>query len=404
MFAYLYIIIIIAIILSDVYLCHRIVHVRQRKGIAARIRMVAVLLPSVVMIAYSIWLLAQTSFAPRDVSVLNVYLFLLAMIVIPKIVYVLCSFLGHLTSRLVRRFVKRKTKHPAQNYGNIVGLCLVAIIWFIAVEGTTVGFRSVKVRHVVFSSPTLPASFDGYKILHFSDAHVGTYGIARQDILREFIDSINAQDVDAIMFTGDLQNREPMEIYPHIELLASLKSRDGVFSVLGNHDYSNYIDADASTKKANERETMRLERQMGWELLVNEHATIYRDSDSIVVAGMENDGDGKRFPRLGDIESTMKGVSQEAWVVMLQHDPSCWRRTILPESDAQLTLSGHTHAMQFAFFGWSPASLVYDEWGGMFYDGNRALNVSTGMGGFIPFRFGVPGEIVVIELRREKTN
>ena len=86
---------------------------------------------------------------------------------------------------------------------------------------------------------------------------------------------------------------------------------------------------------------------------------------------------------------------------MLQHDPTSWRRKILPQSGAQLTLSGHTHAMQFCLFGWSPSSLIYSEWGGMFYEGNRAINVSTGLGGFIPFRFGVPGEIVVITLKRE---
>ena len=175
-----------------------------------------------------------------------------------------------------------------------------------------------------------------------------------------------------------------------------------MFSVLGNHDYANYIKADAATKVANERETVRLERQMGWKLLINEHLTIHRGADSIVVAGMANDGDGVRFPRLGDIERSLNGVSEKAWLLMLQHDPSCWRRTILPKSNAKLTLCGHTHAMQFALFGWSPASWVYDEWGGMFYEGDRAINVSTGMGGFIPFRFGVPGEIVVVELKKMK--
>lgn len=401
MLVQIYIPIILVILLSDAYLCNRIMRRKRSKGKMPWIRLSAVVVPSVVMIVYTLWLLAQRSFAPSNVGVLNVYLFLLAMIVIPKFVYVLCSAIGHMVSRTVRKLNSKAMAHPAQNYGNLVGLLLVAIIWYVALNGTTVGFSSVSVRRVVFESPDLPASFDGYRIVHFSDAHVGTYGTGKQHILKEFIDSINAQDADAIMFTGDLQNREPQEIYPHLDLLSSLKAKDGVFSVLGNHDYANYIKADASTKVANERETVRLERQMGWNLLINEHETIRRGKDSIVVAGMANDGDGVRFPRLGDIDRSLNGVTGKAWLLMLQHDPSCWRRTILPKSNAKLTLCGHTHAMQFALFGWSPASLVYDEWGGMFYEGERALNVSTGMGGFIPFRFGVPGEIVVIELRKQ---
>ena len=181
-----------------------------------------------------------------------------------------------------------------------------------------------------------------------------------------------------------------------------IKAKDGVYSVLGNHDYANYIHASPSTKVANERETVRLIRQMGWHLLVNDHVAVRRSSDSIVVAGMANDGDSIHFPRLGDIQKTLNGVNPEAFVTMLEHDPSSWRRKILPESHAQLTLSGHTHAMQFALFGWSPASLIYDEWGGMFFEGDRAINVSTGLGGFIPFRFGMPSEIVVITLRKKR--
>lgn len=386
-------------ILSDAYLCRRIVRRKYKKASTSKIRLAVVLTPSVVMLVYTLWLLAQRSFAPSNVSILNVYLLLLALIVVPKFVYALCTFLGHVVSRIVRKVSKKASAHKAHNYGKPLGLVFVFAIWYIVIYGSTLGFSSIKVRHVVFSSKTLPPAFDGYKMVHFSDAHLGTYGTDRQDILREFIDTINSQNADAIFFTGDLQNREPQELYPHIDLLASLKAKDGVFSVLGNHDYANYIIADASTKKANEREIVRIERQVGWNLLVNEHTVIRRQNDSIVVAGMANDGDGKRFPRLGDIERTMMGVRPEAWVLMLQHDPSSWRRTILPDTNAQLTLSGHTHAMQFALFGWTPASLVYDEWGGLFFEGDRAINVSTGMGGFIPFRFGVPGEIVVIELR-----
>jgi len=133
--------------------------------------------------------------------------------------------------------------------------------------------------------------------------------------------------------------------------------------------------------------------------LLNERTIIRRDSDSIVIAGMENWGKVKRMPRKGDVKKTLAGIRDNAFVVMLQHDPTCWREKILPECKAQLTLSGHTHGGQFEVFGWSPAALSYDEWGGWTYEGNRGIFVSTGLGALIPFRLGLPGEIAVITLR-----
>ena len=215
------------------------------------------------------------------------------------------------------------------------------------------------------------------------------------------VDDINALKPDAIVFTGDLQNVEPKEIYPFKLLLGSLKAKDGVFSVLGNHDYAYYArHASEAQQAANEQEIVDLERAMGWNVLMNAHHVVRRGSDSIVIAGMENQG-RPPFPEKGNIRQTMSGVGQQAFTVMLQHDPSAWRTVILPQSNAQLTLSGHTHAMQFSVFGLSPAALLYKEWGGMYHEGNRAINVSVGMGGFIPFRIGATNEIVVITLHRE---
>ena len=139
--------------------------------------------------------------------------------------------------------------------------------------------------------------------------------------------------------------------------------------------------------------------EMGWHLLCNSWQKIRRDSAFIVIAGMENDGEG-RFPKLGKHNMALQGLSRNDFIVMLEHDPTAWRRRLLPHTHVQLTLSGHTHGGQFSIFGWSPPSLRYPESGGMYYAGNRALNVSTGIGGVIPFRLGVPGEIVVITLKK----
>ena len=171
--------------------------------------------------------------------------------------------------------------------------------------------------------------------------------------------------------------------------------------LLGNHDYSIYIDADETTKKKNDLKTQQLERKMNWTLLMNENRIIRRDSDSIVIAGMENWGVQKRMPRNGDVRKTMKGISPKSFTVMLQHDPNAWREKILPQCNAQLTLSGHTHGGQFSLFGWNPANFTYSECFGTYHEGDRAIYVSSGLGGLIPFRLGQPGEIVVITLRKK---
>ena len=297
----------------------------------------------------------------------------------------------------MRNLLRRKA-----NYGNLVGIVIVLLNWYVLFYGSFVGFDQITVREVTYESAELPEAFDGYRIVQFSDAHVGTYIGGREHLLQAVVDTINAQNPDVVVFAGDLQNREPQEILPFIEVLGDIKAKDGVFSVIGNHDYADYIEATPTQKIQNEKETRDMEIKMGWQLLVNEHKVVRRGADSIVIAGLDNDGDGKKFPQRGDVRKALEGVTDSAFVVMAEHDPTCWRRKILPESRAQLTLSGHTHAMQFMIGNWSPASFVYKEWGGLFSEGDRALSVSTGIGGFIPFRFGVPGEIVVVTLRRLK--
>ena len=347
-------------------------------------------LPCVGMVAYSIIMASVKGFAPANASVTNWYLLLLGLLVVPMFVFMLSSLIGLGICKLIR---------SKNNWGNLVGLFLIIAIWYIVIYGSTLGFSTVAVRHVEYSSPQLPKAFDGYRIVHISDFHIGTYDDSRKHILQKAVDSINAQKADMVVFTGDLQNREPHELYPYASLLSSIKAKDGVYSVMGNHDYADYIKADDIKRAANLRETQRMERSFGWHLLLNDHATITRDSSHIIIAGMENDGNGKHFPQKGDIKKTLNGVSDHDFIIMLEHDPTSWRRKILPQSSAQLTLSGHTHATQFKLFGWSLASMIYTEWGGMYYNNERAINVSTGLGAFLPFRFGVPGEVVVITLK-----
>ena len=250
-------------------------------------------------------------------------------------------------------------------------------------------------------SPDLPEAFDGYRIVQFTDAHVGSFTGSHVHLLERAVDTIMAQQADAIVFTGDLQNVQPSELYPVRELLSRLSARDGVFSVLGNHDYSMYFNGPEAVKIANEREMITRQRQFGWDLLLNEHRVIRREADSIVIAGTENDGKPP-FPSRADLPKALKGVSKSAFIVMLQHDPSAWERNILPHSHAQLTLSGHTHGGQISLFGLRPTRFSYKQDKGLYTQGQRSLFVSSGLGGVVSFRFGVPPEVVVITLRRGK--
>ena len=389
MIARIFIPIILAIVLPDLYF-----DLHYLRSSSWRIWWKRLLwwLPSIGLLGYTVALASIRNFAPADLTWLNIYLFLFLVgsIVTPKAIFAFCSGLGLLYCRLT---------HTRNNWGNLVAppLCLFSL--YILIYGSTLGFRKLEVRHIDIYSRELPKAFDGYRIAQFTDAHVGTLTGNRYKMLTRVIDSLNAQNADAIVFTGDLQNMQPSELYPVQDLLKSLHAKDGVFSVLGNHDYSQYIKADPAVKAANEREVISRERQFGWTVLLNEHHTIRRGKDSLVIAGEENDG-LPPFPDRGDINKTLEGISPSAYVVMLQHDPSAWRRSILPKSQVQLTLSGHTHGGQIQLFGLRPTMLTSKEDYGLYLDGNRALYVSAGISGLIPFRFGIPGEIAVITLHK----
>ena len=356
-------------------------------------------LPTIGLVAYTIYLMYEKNFIPDNPNIIYIYLFLIGLIAVPKMVYMLFSLLGLSFSHL---FHRKKSAHPHKNYGNLIGFICVPILWFILIYGSFVGFSELEVNRHVYTSPDIPKAFNGYRIVQFSDAHVGSYTGSRRWILQRAVDSINALRPNLIVFTGDLQNVKPEELYQQMDILSKLKAKDGVYSVLGNHDYAKYVECSEAEKEANCRETVSLEKQLGWTLLLNEHRYIERGKSRIVIAGMENDGDGEHFPQKGDINKTLKGVNDDDFILMLEHDPSSWRRKIIPDGRAQLTLSGHTHKMQFSLFGWCPLSLTGKEVNGWYNEDEQSLFVSAGLGGLIPFRFGAPGEIAVITLKTEQ--
>lgn len=360
-------------------------------------RRLAYWIPSALLIALTLKLTYEPEFIPEDTTLIFSYLLMLGLISVPKLVYMLCSIAGLCTSKLVRLFKRNKQRKP-KNYGNLLGAIATVLIWYVVLYGTIVGYKKLNTEDRWFYvSQALPAAFNGYRIVQFSDLHVGTMKGDRKWMLKRLVDSINALKPDLIVFTGDLQNVRPKELYEHKDLLSSLKAKDGVYCVLGNHDYDKYMHPTDERKVQQCKETIALEKSFGWHVLLNEHRNISRGNEHITIAGMENDGDGKHFPQRGDIKKTLNGV--KGFTIMLEHDPSSWRRKIVPDGRAELTLSGHTHAMQFSIMGWNPVKLLGKEWYGWYEEGNQSLYVTSGAGALIPWRFGSTAEIAIIDLQ-----
>lgn len=387
MIARIFIPIILSVILSDLYIDWLF---RRRFHSYKTWKRLLWWFPGILIIANTLYFATQINFAPDNLLWFFDYLFITGIVVIPEVIFTICSLLGRLLSHIT---------HSRHNWGNIISPLFCAIALYILIYGSTVGTQKVVVKHVEVYSYDLPAEFNNYRITLFSDAHVGSLIGSRAAILTSVVDSINDQHADIVVFAGDIQDAHPSELRPFLGTLSRIEARDGVYSILGNHDYSHYIKASSTTEMENKRELIALERQCGWTVLLNQNHVIRRENDSIVIAGEENSGKPP-YPSYADLGKTLSGISQKAFTVLLQHDPSAWDRSVLPHSRAQLTLSGHTHGGQLSLFGFRPTELTYKQDAGLYKNGDRWLCVSTGIGGLVPFRFADPPEIVVITLTK----
>ena len=389
MIARIFLLLVVVIVLPFLHIDWGMMKERWRRSVWKRLLW---WLPCVAMLIYTVILAQLRSFAPLETWELFLYLLLLGVIIVPVALFSLCSIIGAFCKRM---------GWARRNYGIRVGAILAVLCVVLVLYGSFIGNKGVNVRRVDYSSSQLPPSFDGYRIVLFSDAHVGSFIWGSMGQLQNVVDTINSQHAQMIAFTGDLQNMHPDELLPAMPILSKLSAPDGVFSVLGNHDYGDYLRADSATTAHNHRLMLDRQKQMGWRLLMDENSVVHRNGDSIFVAGMQNDGKVS-IPSKGDPDKAMAGVPQGAFTIMLEHDPSSWRRTVLPHTTAQLTLSGHTHGGQVRVAGLSPSALTYDEYDGMYIaKSNRALFVSSGISGFVPFRIGVKPEVVVITLHKK---
>jgi predicted MPP superfamily phosphohydrolase len=277
---------------------------------------------------------------------------------------------------------------------------LFSILW-----GMVKGKTDYTVRRVVLRYPNLPASFEGFKILQISDLHTGSFN-GNTEPMERAVALINAQKADLIVMTGDLVNNIATEVEPHIPALAGITSELPIFSILGNHDYGDYVQWESvAAKRENLQRLAQNHAKIGWKLLLDESHTIRRGTDEFAILGVQNWSAHPQFPKHGKLAQTHAASGNAPFKLLLSHDPSHWEAQVLDYPDIDLTLSGHTHGMQFGinlpFFKWSPVQYSYPQWAGIYEKGRQKLYVNVGLGYLgVPMRAGFLPEITVLELRR----
>ena len=289
-------------------------------------------------------------------------------------------------------------------FASIATAAILAVIVFFAVAVTPYRY---EVNRVTIEFENLPKAFDGYTIAQFSDSHLGTYG-DDTTFVAKYTQAINDLKPDMICFTGDLVNRRTEEAKPFVPQLKRLHAPDGVLAILGNHDYDDYSDWDTEKLKlADQQALRRLEEECGWTLVDNRHLFIRHGSDSIAIIGTGNyGGSSKNNPTYGKLENSYPNLNDSCFKILLQHNPEVWSQIVVGKTNVDLTLAGHTHAMQIMFkvFGLrlSPARLKFKHWGGLYNEGKQQLYVNIGMGMVgIPMRAGATPEITLITLKRK---
>ena len=267
------------------------------------------------------------------------------------------------------------------------------------------GKYNFKVLKYTLYFEDLPQAFDGYRLTQISDIHSGSFDNIKK--VEYAIDLINKQESDVILFTGDMVNDKAEEMKPYIDIFKNLNAKDGLYSILGNHDYGDYVRWDSGEEKKQTLENLKvIQKEIGFDLLLNENRFIEKEGERIALVGVENWGKGG-FKKAGDLKKASSNISKEDFKILLTHDPSHWEEQVINDDyHYHLTLSGHTHGMQFGieipgWFKWSPVKWRYKYWAGIYEELGQYINVNRGFGYLaFPGRVGIWPEITVIELKK----
>lgn len=347
--------------------------------------------PTILLLIAMVVIYFTHDFSIASMHRLSTYILILMIIAMPKAIFTV--FMVILWP--IGFFAKRTRLIVIISYlAALYGLgCLI--------YGTIEGKKHFQVKKVDIELKGLPEAFDKYRIIQLSDIHIGSW-TDHGKAMRKAVELCNKEDADLIAFTGDLVNNEAKELDEYMPIFKQLKSKDGVVSILGNHDYSPYIRW--KTKEAQHQNLEALiskQKELGWTLLLNDHIVLHRGNDSIAVVGVENVGNPP-FPDFGDLPKAI-GNTESMFKILLSHDPTHWRRNILPETDIPLMLAGHTHEMQCTFWGFCPIMFKYPEHNGLYQKGDQFIYVNPGLGYVMfPFRIGAWPEITVITIKSAK--
>jgi len=334
---------------------------------------------------------------------------LLLTFLIPKLVMVIVMFgedVVRIFQKLISYFSSVPTKPiPSRRlFISRLALGLAAIPFASFIYGIIQGRYNYKVLKYQLSFKDLPEAFDGFTITQISDIHSGSF--TNPDKIQYGIDLINEQKSDLILFTGDIVNNKADEMDNWIDTFKNFEARYGKFSILGNHDYGDYVKWSSKEDKAKNFQAVKdIHPKIGFDLLLNEHRYIEKEGQKIALIGIENWGKG--FNKAGDLDKASKGVRKEDFKILMSHDPSHWEYNVKHDDfNYHLTLSGHTHGLQMGieipgFFRWSPSQYVYKQWAGLYTEFGRFINVNRGFGYHaFPGRVGIWPEITVIELKK----
>lgn len=336
---------------------------------------------------------------------------LLLLILLPKLVLTFVLLLEDVTRILIGTvthfmghnsdsFLPERRKFVSQ-----VAIGLAAVPFLSLIYGMTIGKYNYKVIRQTLFFPDLPDAFDGFKFTQISDIHSGSFD--DENKIRYAIDLINEQESDLLLFTGDIVNAKADEMHPWIDIFKGIKKHEyGKYSVLGNHDYGAYLDWKSEKAKAENFVAIKdLHREIDFKLMLNENVKIKKGKDEIALMGVENWG--KHFGEFGDIDKASENVIATDFKILMSHDPSHWEYIVKQHpKNIQLTLSGHTHGMQFGieipgYFKWSLAKYIYKQWAGLYEEFGRYVYVNRGFGFHAyPGRVGIMPEITVFELKK----
>ena len=373
------------------------------------------LLVSLVVIVSLYFLLnsnSSTHFSQPPIS----YLFGIFLALMISKTLVIIFMLGEDITRLISGFYFKIFTNEQNFYIpsrrkflSTLALGVAAIPFSTLLYGMIKGKYNFKVLKYELEFADLPEAFDGFTMTQISDIHSGSFD--NKNKISYAVDLINQQDSDAIFFTGDLVNNVADEMDDWKELFSNLSAKEGIFSVLGNHDYGDYVRWNSEEEKLkNLNKLKKIQSEMGWNLLLNENFYLKRKNQKIAIVGVENWGENG-FKQAGDLDAACKNINDSDFKVLLSHDPSHWKSRVKNDDrNFQLTLSGHTHGMQFGieipgWIKWSPVKYRYENWAGIYEEKGRFINVNRGFGflGY-PGRVGIWPEITVIKLKKKDSN